>query len=180
MINLIPNEQKKRMKRGFYYRLVVVFLIMFLVIVLLSTLAILPSYFLSFSENTLINQKLEVQKNELVPVGDQKILVAVGDLDSKLNLIENRQSVRFVVSEKIINPLILNKMPGIRITSIFYENDPTLGKKVRIGGTAPSREILLLFRRAIEDDALFKQVDLPISNFVKGSNIEFSLNRIRS
>ena len=48
MINLIPNEQKKRMKRGFYYRLVVVFLIMFLVIVLLSTLAILPSYFLSF------------------------------------------------------------------------------------------------------------------------------------
>ena len=62
----------------------------------------------------------------------------------------------------------------------MYENDATKGKKVTVLGIAPSRELLLLFRRALEDDVAFKKVDLPISNFVKGSNIEFSLSLIPS
>ena len=77
-------------------------------------------------------------------------------------------------------PIILKKMSNIKITDISYENDPLKGRKVSIEGNAPSREILLLFRRALEDDVLFKQVDLPISNFVKGSDIKFYLNLIPS
>jgi len=49
---------------------------------------------------------------------------------------------------------------------------------VSIEGIAPSREILLAFRRLLENDPLFKSVDLPISNFIKGSNIRFNLNLI--
>ena len=67
---------------------------------------------------------------------------------------------------------------GIKINRIFFENDSLEGRKVNINGVAQDREKLLLFRKALEDDILFKYVDLPISNFVKGSNIEFNLNLI--
>jgi len=69
-------------------------------------------------------------------------------------------------------------MFNIKITDISYENDSLNGKKISIQGTAPSREVLLSFRQAFENDNTFKQVDLPISNFVKGSNIQFYLSLI--
>ena len=121
-----------------------------------------------------------MQKSEPVPLPDQQTLLAIKDLNNKLTLIENAQNNKFVISEKVINAIILKKIPKIKITDISYENDSLKGKKISIQGNAPSREILLLFRQALEDSVAFKQVDLPISNFVKGSNIQFYLSLIPS
>ena len=64
----------------------------------------------------------------------------------------------------------------IKISQISFKDTGLDVKEVNISGTAPSRERLSLFRRALEGDPLFKKVDLPISNFIKGSNIRFSLS----
>ena len=61
-----------------------------------------------------------------------------------------------------------------------FKNDPNNKGKIGVQGTAPSRETLLLFRKALEDDVNFKNVNLPISNFVKGSDIKFYLSLIPS
>ena len=71
-------------------------------------------------------------------------------------------------------------MSSIKITEILYQNDPQTGERINISGKAPNREVLLLFRRILEDNTAFSKVDLPISNFVKGSNIKFYLNLIPS
>ncbi|OGI68838.1 hypothetical protein A3A05_02445 [Candidatus Nomurabacteria bacterium RIFCSPLOWO2_01_FULL_41_12] len=178
MINLIPQEEKKEMITGFYYKLVVLFLMTASVSVLVFFVAILPSYFLSATKINIINEKLETQKQELVPLPDQETLLVTKDLDNKLNMIENAENDRFIVSQKVINAIISKKMQNIRITDISYGNDPLKGRTTSIEGEAPSREVLLSFRLALEESSLFKQVDLPISNFIKGSNIRFYLNLI--
>ncbi len=180
MINLIPKEEKKKIIKGSYYKLLILFLVLGSVSFLLALVAILPSYFLSSVRNNIVNTKLEMQKSEPVPLPDQQTLLAIKDLNNKLTLIENAQNNKFVISEKVINAIILKKILEIKITAISYENDPLKGKKISIQGNAPSREILLLFRQALEDSVAFKQVDLPISNFVKGSNIQFYLSLIPS
>ncbi|OGI95451.1 hypothetical protein A2917_02740 [Candidatus Nomurabacteria bacterium RIFCSPLOWO2_01_FULL_42_17] len=187
MINLIPKEEKDALAKGFYFRLAVLFLAMLSTSLLVAFVAILPSYFLSSAKKTITSEKLEAQKAEPVPVPDQATLAAIKDLSDKLTLIEKNESNKFFISERVINAIILKKSPSIKITSIAYENDPlkTLegnktGKKISIQGSAPSREALLLFRRALEDDSNFQSVDLPISNFVKGSNIQFYLTLIPS
>jgi len=121
-----------------------------------------------------------MQKNEPVPLIDQNSLATIEGLNKKLSLIEKAEKNKYFVSQKIINEIILKKTSDIKIEQIFYENSISGGKKISIRGVSPSRERLLLFRRALEDDATFKKVDLPISNFVKGSNIEFSLTLIPS
>ena len=76
----------------------------------------------------------------------------------------------------MIGAILLKKRSDIKITQILYQNDGTNGKKITLTGIASSREVLLLFRQALEDSSSFKDVVLPISNFVKGSNIDFSLS----
>ena len=180
MINLIPNQEKKRMVKGFYYRLVVLLLIMASAFFLIALVAILPSFFLSSSKDETANMKLEMQKNQPVPLPDQQTLAVIKDVNHKLSMVENAENHKFIVSQKVINAILLKKISNIKITDISYENDPVKGKKISIQGEAPSREVLLLFRQALEDNDNFKQVDLPISNFVKGSNIQFYLSLIPS
>ncbi len=181
MINLIPNQEKKEMRKGFYLRLLVLFLLVGSAAIFIALVAILPSYFISSVRSNVIDAKLETQKNEPIPSPDQATLAVIKDLDKKLDLIEYAEKNKFIVSNRIINNIVLKKLPAIKITDISYlydiKNDP-ITQKVVIEGTAPSRELLLLFRKALEDDSAFKKVDLPISNFVKGSNIHFYLSLI--
>jgi hypothetical protein len=180
MINLIPNEEKKKMSRDFYLRLLTIFFMMLGGSLLIAYILILPSYFISSTEENVVNEKLKLQENELVPLPDPNTLAIIKDLKSKLGLIENAQKNKFIFSEMVINEIILKKMPDIKITGISYQNDPQTGGKININGIAPSREVLLLFRQALEDDIAFSKVDLPISNFIKGSNIKFYLSLIPS
>ena len=178
MINLIPNAEKKETIKDFYYRLVVLFFIMAGISFLIAFVAILPSYFLSSTKNRIVNTKLEMQKSEPVPVLNSQTLVVIKDLNTKLTLIEKTQNSKFTILKEIINAIVLKKMSNIKITDISYKNDLLKGKQISIQGNAPSREVLLLFRQKLEDDTTFKSVDLPISNFIKGSNIQFYLNLI--
>lgn len=180
MINLIPNEEKKKKVKDFYFRLVVVVFIILSFCIFAAAASLLPAYFLSLVNKNVISAKLETQKREIVPLIDQGSVQVMEDLSNKLELINNTEKNKYLISQKVINEIILQKMPDIQINQIAYDNSPPLGKKVNIRGIAPSRERLLLFRRALEDDINFKKVDLPISNFVKGSNIEFYLNLIPS
>ena len=151
----------------------------------LSLFSRLPSYFFSSVKNNSENTRLQTQTKESVPLVNPETLSSIKDLNDKLSLIEKTQDNKFVVSEKVINAIILKKMSSIKITNIAYENSTLKGatnkkasKKISIQGYAPSREVLLSFRQALENSVTFKQVDLPISNFVKGSNIQFYLSLI--
>ena len=175
MINLIPNEEKKKKVKDFYYRLLVTAFAVFGFSILIAGVAMLPAYFLSSVRKNLINSKLEIEKNQSIPSPDKETLTVVEDLSKKLDLIEKSRNSRYLVSQKVINEIMSEKMPDIKITQIQYRNESIKGKTISISGVASSRDRLLLFKRELENNIAFKKVDLPISNFVKGSNIKFSL-----
>ena len=180
MINLIPNKEKKKKVKDFYFRLTTVFIFAVGLCVALGTVSLLPTYFLSAISEELASDKLAEQQSQLPTQADQDVSAATAELDSKLRLIETVEKNKYSVSDKVVHEITLRKMADIKITKIVYEIDPLNGKEVTVLGLAPSRERLLLFRQALEDDIAFKKVELPISNFVKGSNIEFSLSLIPS
>lgn len=180
MINLIPKEEKKKMIVDFYYRLAILSAVALNLCVLIALLSMLPAYFISSIKDSSIGAKLETQKREpSLSLGEESRLL-IKDIDNKLALVEKFEKNKFFVSVQVINAVLLKKRPDIKITQILYENDEIKGKKISIAGTAPSREVLLMFRRALEEDILFKNVDLPVSNFVKGSNISFFMSLISS
>ena len=179
MINLIPNEEKKKKVRDFYFRLFVVSLFVLSFSILIADAVFLPSYFIASAKKNFINSQLTTQKAKPLPEVDKEILSQISDLEKRLTLIENTRKDKYIVSARVINEIIFKKISDIKINKISYQNNLT-GKIIRVSGTAKSRERLLLFRRALEDDPEFKKVDLPISNFIKGSNISFFLTLIPS
>ena len=180
MINLIPKEERKNITTDFYSRLAVLFLSVVSFCILVALILMLPSFFVSSVKNSTIDARLEAQKQEPLPTLDQTILASIQNTNNELNLVEQSQKNEFPLSLKVITAIVLNKRPDIKITQILYEDDATTGKKISINGTAPSREVLLLFREALENDPNFKSVNLPISNFVKETNIQFYLSLIPS
>ncbi|MFA6257190.1 MAG: hypothetical protein WCT29_02565 [Candidatus Paceibacterota bacterium] len=175
MINLIPNHEKKKKVRDFYFRFTAVLLAVLGFCGVAGIVSLSPAYFLSEIKKNIASTSLETQKNEPATNEDKSLSTAVADLKKKLTIVENSRKDRYEVSRKVINEVTLRKMPDIKITHIIYERDTDTGPQVNVLGVAPSRERLLLFRRALEDAGTWKVVDLPISNFVKGSNIEFHL-----
>ena len=177
MINLIPNEEKKRKVKDFYFRLLIVFFMVLGVSLLISSVAILPAYLFSSVKKKVVETKLEELQKEPVPALDEVTLALSDDLNNKLGMIENEQKNKYLLSQDVINVLVLKKMSDIKINEIIYEQSEA-GKIIKINGSAPSRERLLLFRQMLEDDIAFSSVDLPISNFIKGSNISFYLSLV--
>lgn len=180
MINLIPNEEKKIMIRGFYLRLAIVCLLALGLIMFIASATLFPSYFLSSVKRNLITQKLEIEKKGPTEESGKKTILDISMADKKLFLLEKAEKNQFLVSERVIKEIILKKIPSIKITEISFDKNNVNDLRVNIRGTALSREKLLIFRRALEEDILFKNVDLPISNFVKGFNIQFYLSLVPS
>jgi len=178
MINLIPIEEKKKIRKDFYYRFFVLFFIMLGLLTIVLIVATLPAYFISLEKKISINSRLEIQKNEVMPELDQQAQTELKDLDAKLSLLDKAKRNKYVFSQKVVSEIISKKITGIKINRITYDNDSLEGRVISVSGLAQNRETLLLFRKALEEDNSFKNVDLPISNFVKGTDIEFSLNLI--
>lgn len=178
MINLIPNQEKKKMVKDFYFRLAFLSVCMLSIAVFIAVLSLLPAYFFSNSKNSVANKKLEIQKNDPMPLFDQETSTVVQDINTKIIVIENAEKNKFSITEKVINAIFLKKNANIKITQISYERGALGAKKVSIVGVAPSREALVSFRRALEGSTAFKSVELPISNLVKDSNIQFFINLI--
>jgi len=175
MINLIPKQEEERIIRDFYLRVLAAFFLILGFAVSIASVTLLPSFIFSMERKDFVLDKLEQTVGQPVSRLDKEAQETIKNLEGMLSSIEASKKTNYIVTEKIIDKVLAKKIPGIKITKISYNNSAD-GKEVGISGIASDRENLLTFRRAFENDADFKKVDLPISNFVKGSNIIFYLN----
>ena len=180
MINLIPYEERKKKLQDFYFRLLVTALMIMGFSMLAASAAILPAYFFSSVQKNLVRVKLNLQSVEPLPAPDPGDEGVSEDIAKKLALIKKVRATKYPVSEKVIAEILKDKMSDIKITQILYQFESGKGKIISINGTASSRERLLLFKQALSENNAFRRVDLPISNFVKGEDINFSLSLIPS
>lgn len=180
MINLIPIEEKVRINREFCFRLLSVSFLTFGLLFLISCVVIFPSYVFLMEKKTAIDLKLDLQKKEPVPEIDQKALNIIEDLNKKIETVDKSQKERYDISTKIIKEILLRKIAGIKLTQIYYSVDELGEKRISMSGVASDRAHLLDFRKSLEADTSFSKVNLPISNFVKDSDIEFNLTLVPS
>lgn len=175
MINLIPNQEKKKMARNFYLRLAAVLFGVLGISILMVSITLVPSYFNSGIERNLAEEKLAEQKAQPIPNLDQQTLSDLAALDKKLSVIEKAEQVRYLLTKSVIAEVVSKKMSDIKINRISYSNTAQAGQKIIVEGQAPSRERLLAFTQTLEGDSLFQKVDIPVSNFIQGQNIKFSI-----
>ena len=75
-----------------------------------------------------------------------------------------------------IDVILSNKILSIRINEIFYTLDDQSAATITLAGVSSTREALVSFVKKLEDSGSFQAVNLPVSNFRKDKNIDFSIS----
>lgn len=174
MLNLIPFEQKKRLEKEYKNRKFIMWSTHVVVVLAVSIILLVPSYFLSRTKAGEVKNELDhvrrVLDTELQPSEVTQELIEAS---------RNAQDLKPLVQKNSIYSLIKifeSKPANIRIKNIVFDNerDPEPAT-ITLTGIATDRESLRSFGRLMEARTEFSTVDLPVSNFAKEKDIEFSM-----
>ncbi len=170
MIKFLPEKNKKEIKIEYFSRVVVLVLIFLVFLGVFGVFSLFPGYIISYYRDiSIAEQSKSAQLNKVDVSVQEKTVKTTNELISFLTQLEDKKP-----SVPMFN--ILAKVNSyIRITQISYTKDKD-GFKFIVKGTAKTREGLITFIRDLKADKNLSGVSLPVSDFVKSSDIDFSLN----
>jgi len=168
MLNLLPEEEKKRLKREYTVRyLIVIFLAIIFTGIIYFVLAF-PSYVISKlkqQELTAIIAELDrVDISKGVPVTELSLI----DINKKIG--DLRGTGKEVSIANIISEILNTVTSSIKINSFNYDKNFLM-----LNGMAKDRDGLTSFVKKLEENTLFTKVNLPVSNLAQEKNINFSI-----
>ncbi|MFA5934139.1 MAG: PilN domain-containing protein [Candidatus Paceibacterota bacterium] len=173
MINLLPTQYKKVVRSEYIYRLsIVVFLSIFLLGILASVF-LMPSYLISSMKYQVVNERFTLIKNNENFSVATNLNESIKAINKKLSIFSGAESL--IVSRDIIDSILTNVTPAIKLTRIAYTKQNQKNSYLELAGTALDRESLLAFTKALEKESHFTKVDLPISNLVKAKDGDFHI-----
>jgi len=168
MINLLPVQKKKNIKKEYRLRLAITAL--FLSCATFSIVfVLLVSQHIVLSAKTAMAQR---QKEVLLASLNENFSSDSAEQTNKKLAILKKDISKAVVYRDVFN-LIASKRGEVMISGIYYQDDG--GAKVQVSGVSPTREDLLLFVKNLEKSG-FASVTVPVSSFVKTRDLRFSMD----
>ena len=172
MINLLPDEYKKQIRKEYRRRILIVALIFTFLTEIVSVILLVPSYFISntkyYSVESHLPKDVLADKTESLKTSD-----IIKKINDKIDLLRISSAGKAQIN-KLINSIVVEKYSTIAIRSISYEMRGDTAK-IDVLGVARSRESLLGFVDRLKKDKYFAEVYSPVSNLVKDKDIDFSI-----
>lgn len=176
MINLLPTEEKKKIRRDYALRLLTMVLIAVSAVAIIGIVSLFPSFFIADFAKRAAVERVDLITKENGGGDKENITVVLRDAQQKLEILSpesEKVSVRTV-----FDTAIDHKSNAVTLTGLVYqqetdESGETL--KLIINGVADRREDLLAFSQKLEQDEMFDEVELPVSNLAQDRNISFTL-----
>jgi len=169
-INLLPPEQKKRIKMMVLYRNIISSgLILFLIFLLLTVfltgvLTFLNLRYLAYEKNINDRQSMVIHTETIKTM--QSRINNLNDNLSAIKKIEDGKSDVYGLLDKISNELFT----GVKVYSLEINKESRL---VTVSGFAALRANLVAIRDKINSSSDYKEADFPLSNLANPANINF-------
>ncbi|MCX6739103.1 MAG: PilN domain-containing protein [Candidatus Parcubacteria bacterium] len=184
MINLLPENEKQKIKKEYHLLVLSVWLPAIFIILTVAIFSFLPSFFLS----RLQYQKIfaESQTKEVITKQSQVLEMkrSANDANMKISLLL-KNSTSTQSAQPLLREIMESRPSGVYITSFSFDRNagvrPPKDKKtvppsIVIQGRADSRAGLLSFVDALNKKKEFSSVDLPLSNLISDTNLFYTLN----
>ena len=176
MRNILLQKDKKRLYREYQFRIIIVVLTFMLFTMIGSFVLLTPSYLVSkYKESNTLEYANIIKKS--VEIQEKSIFSSIlNDTKIKLQLLAgNEGDVSF---EDTIKTIVKNKPIGVKINSFSYTKNNENQQETTITGTASERGILLKFQKDLQNESIFSDIVLPISNLAADRDIRFSMKII--
>lgn len=174
MFNLIPDTLKQRILKDYKERRIIVLLFVCVLFIVMLFILISPSFgYLFFEEQNVIAEAEVVKKSNQFEKADE-VMDVIQSTNEQLRVfmleISSIQSIEAV--EKIVSA----KHTGIYIDNIQYKLLTATSSLITVEGKASRRDTLREFVTKLENIEGFTDVVLPVSNFVKDRDIDFTIS----
>ena len=170
MINLLPPQYKAEFKKEENWKLTLILSLLFIIFLICLTLIL-------FSIKIFISGQLEAQKILLLQEEKKFEESQIQNLEEKIatsnqTIFKLDSFYQGQISLAGILEKIFETLPSdVYLTTLDFN----LGQ-FSLFGYSPTREILLEFKENLEKEELFEEIYFPPSNWVKPSDIDFSVN----
>ncbi len=165
MVNVLPPEELRDVWRFYRARFVLVFSLVMIGCAIIACVALLPSFFMLWTGT---NGGSSLPKN-VDPEADKAEFAHSRDLLAQLAPLANATSSP---TEGLAH-LILARPKGITIDRIVYSAGRP--SSLIVTGLSDKRETINAFRDALQHDATFGNVNIPISDLVGATNGKFTI-----
>ncbi len=175
LVNLLPLSSQKNIKKILFLRLGTLFISSIAMAFVVGSILLIPTYIIGKEQLNNFQSKADLQDKTSLNQEEEKAKKDSEQIISKIKTFDNLKENHSFIAE-IINPLIEVSREKVSITSLLYEEIQGANTtNITITGKAPSRQILSQFHQDLNKSAFFEKVNLPISNYVKGKDIEYTI-----
>jgi hypothetical protein len=176
MSNLLPEQEKKAILSMYRKRYSIVFLFYISGVIVVSSVLLLPSYFLSKVIDTAsIEKKATVSARETIGV-QASLTKLVANINARLDVFNTVQP-RSPIVDGFIDPVLAVKTEGVHILTLTYTvvADKKTTASIQIGGSAADRQALLTYADSLKKIPNITNVNVPLSSFIKDQNVPFAI-----
>jgi len=171
-INLLPSAEKKQLELASFIRLAASFGIWILISLIIFVLLLVSTYgslaILLKDQNRLIEIRRADRKTQR--------LVEIEETIKKVN--NQLIDIHLKQKELIVWTPVLEELSKITPVEIYLGNFTYQSSlnRISITGLANNRDRLLFFQKQLEDSPYFIEIEAPLSNLIKQTNIDFSFS----
>lgn len=174
MHNILPVEENKKVVNEYRLRFLTVAISAIGALILSSLILLVPSYLLALSKYRDATSELEMlQKKDGSSDYGKSVNMQVLEINKKINTFLKTSTALAPSLSSVIEKILEVKGDSIKITGFVYGVNGEQ-ERVVITGTARSRETLARFIEVLKKDPSFTSVELPISSYVKSTDVDFS------
>jgi len=180
MLNILPTTEKKKIMLEYKLRLVIVAILAVSVLIFSSLVLLAPVYLIAVEKNKDVKNTFALlQEREGKAVDEKNINAEVATTNKNIALFLKPSDTTAVSPVTFIAKILEIKGDTVRISGFTYDASGVTGERMVVTGTARTRESLAQFIEDIKKEPRFTNIDLPISSYVKSSNIDFSAVIVR-
>ncbi|MFH0906998.1 MAG: PilN domain-containing protein [bacterium] len=168
-LNLLSPAEKEKIKMNKFIHFIVFFGISFLALLIVFSLLLASVLFSSSIIVKSQNKLIEVRENDEKSQQLVEIETKINNVNEHINQINIKQK-NSVIWTFVFEELSKLTPLGIYLNSFSYYIS---GNIISISGNADNRDNLLLFKKALEQSPYFDEIDSPLSNLIKQTDIDF-------
>lgn len=173
MFNLLPKTEKETIRREYRVRLAVVCLWLSFAVFIAASILLFPSFLLSSDKEKTAQEHFETLSKSVGRSNAAELDATLRDAKSRLALLSRASPKMFL--HELLTLIVSIKTDRISLTRFAFVSPAEGKREVDIVGVGKDRAALTAFIKALERTGLFEKVEVPISNFAKDTDIDFSV-----
>lgn len=180
MFNLLPLDSQKSVSNEYRFRVASVCIIAIAVLVFLAGISLVPAYVSSINQAKLFEMQYQSVHETAGQKVDDSMTKLLGATKAKLDL--SRPYLETSAVSEMVSRVVEHQTAGIALTTFRFGADEVAegvrARKITLSGRAADRLSLLHFYQSLQAEKKFKLVVLPVPDFQKPTNIDFSISFI--